>query len=255
MDSQPILEILIVVLATLCGSTVLSTLGFGIGMVATPILLLVFDPQTAIVTLSPAGTVLSALIAWKNRHHILMRETLPIALLGMVGAFTGVYLLSTSDAQLLKIAIVILIIPLTVLSFFNPTNLRDRIPFPNIVGPFIGYLVGLMLGSMAIGGPLLVIFLIVRGWKSYAIRGSMSFFLLCVMVCALVGFVPAGLYGEGRITLSAIAFIPMIVGFWAGSRIANKLNESLFRKCSVAVIVLSSLTVLIREFPWPQGIF
>lgn len=251
MENQTVLEILVVVIATLCGSTVLSTLGFGIGMVATPILLLIFDPQTAIVTLSPAGTVLSALIAWRNRAHILMRETLPIALLGMAGAFTGVYVLSTSDDQLLKIAIVTLIIPLTILSFFNPTNLKDRIPFPKIVGPFIGYLVGLMLGSMAIGGPLLVIFLIVRGWKSYAIRGSMSFFLLCVMVCALIGFVPAGLYGEGRIVLSAVAFVPMIAGFWVGSRLANRMNENLFRKCSVTVIVLSSLTVIIRELPWP----
>ena len=163
MENQTVLEILVVVSATLCGSTVLSTLGFGIGMVATPILLLIFDPQTAIVTLSPAGTVLSALIAWRHRDHILMRETLPIALLGMAGAFTGVYVLSTSDDQLLKIAIVTLIIPLTKLSFFNPTNLKDRIPFPKLVGPFIGYMVGLMLGSMAIGGPLLVIFLIVRG--------------------------------------------------------------------------------------------
>ena len=251
MENQTVLEILVVVIATLCGSTVLSTLGFGIGMIATPILLLIFDPQTAIVTLSPAGTVLSALIAWRHRDQILMRETLPIALLGMVGAFTGVYVLSTSDDQLLKIAIVTLIIPLTILSFFNPTNLKDRIPFPKIVGPFIGYLVGLMLGSMAIGGPLLVIFLIVRGWKSYAIRGSMSFFLLCVMVCALIGFVPAGLYGEGRIVLSAVAFVPMIAGFWVGSRLANRMNENLFRKCSVAVIVLSSLTVIIRELPWP----
>tara|TARA_Y100000780_G_scaffold198905_1_gene190105 strand:- start:71 stop:826 length:756 start_codon:yes stop_codon:yes gene_type:complete len=251
VENQTVLEILVVVIATLCGSTVLSTLGFGIGMVATPILLLIFDPQTAIVTLSPAGTVLSALIAWRNRDHILMRETLPIALLGMAGAFTGVYVLSTSDDQLLKIAIVTLIIPLTILSFFNPTNLKDRIPFPKLVGPFIGYLVGLMLGSMAIGGPLLVIFLIVRGWKSYAIRGSMSFFLLCVMVCALIGFVPAGLYGEGRIVLSAVAFVPMIAGFWVGSRLANRMNENLFRKCSVTVIVLSSLTVIIRELPWP----
>ena len=251
MENQTVLEILVVVIATLCGSTVLSTLGFGIGMVATPILLLIFDPQTAIVTLSPAGTVLSALIAWRHRDHILMRETLPIALLGMAGAFTGVYVLSTSDDQLLKIAIVTLIIPLTILSFFNPTNLKDRIPFPKLVGPFIGYLVGLMRGSMAIGGPLLVIFLIVRGWKSYAIRGSMSFFLLCVMVCALIGFVPAGLYGEGRIVLSAVAFVPMIAGFWVGSRLANRMNENLFRKCSVTVIVLSSLTVIIRELPWP----
>ena len=251
MENQTVLEILVVVIATLCGSTVLSTLGFGIGMVATPILLLIFDPQTAIVTLSPAGTVLSALIAWRHRDHILMRETLPIALLGMAGAFTGVYVLSTTDDHLLKIAIVTLIIPLTILSFFNPTNLKDRIPFPKLVGPFIGYLVGLMLGSMAIGGPLLVIFLIVMGWKSYAIRGSMSFFLLCVMVCALIGFVPAGLYGEGRIALSAVAFVPMIAGFWVGSRLANRMNENLFRKCSVAVIVLSSLTVIFKELPWP----
>ena len=52
------------------GSTVLSTVGFGIGMTTTPVLLLVFEPQTAVVVVNTISIVLFGLIIYQNRADI-----------------------------------------------------------------------------------------------------------------------------------------------------------------------------------------
>jgi len=96
MGAFSLIQILVAVLATLAGTTVLASLGFGIGMVATPFLLLVLDPQTAVVMLNAVSVPITAMLVWQTRHHLRFRETLPIALLGLGGALLGAYVLSSS---------------------------------------------------------------------------------------------------------------------------------------------------------------
>lgn len=244
MGQLDLLQIVITVIAAFAGSTVLSTVGFGIGMVGIPILLLALDPQTAVVVLNTVTTPLLVLIVWKNRHHVKFRETLPIAILGLLGALTGAYILSTTDDTILRVSIVVLIIALTIASVFD---IKGKIPYPRVVGPTIGYVVGLLLGALGIGGPLLVLFILTRDWDRFAIRASMPLYLLFIMPSATVGYIASGLFTTERLMLSAIAIGPVVVGFWLGSMIAHRLNENLFRKAAMAIIIGTSIIVLVRE--------
>ena len=49
------LEAIVVIFAMLLASTVFSATGFGIGMISTPLMLLVYEPQTVIVVAGTAG--------------------------------------------------------------------------------------------------------------------------------------------------------------------------------------------------------
>ena len=128
--------------ATLVGSTVFSAIGFGIGMVSIPILLLAYDAQTAVVMLNTVEVPLSVLMVWQNRRHLERGEILPIAIAGLVGALIGAFVLAASAERPLRISIVVLIVVLTVVTALN---LRASIPMPRFVGPVIGFVVGLML--------------------------------------------------------------------------------------------------------------
>ncbi|MCI0791708.1 MAG: sulfite exporter TauE/SafE family protein, partial [Chloroflexi bacterium] len=103
MGALSLLQTLVVVLATLAGSTVLASLGFGIGMVATPVLLLVLDPQTAVVMLNAVSVPITGLLVWQTRRHLNVRDSLPIILLGLAGALVGAYVLSTSGDRVLRL--------------------------------------------------------------------------------------------------------------------------------------------------------
>ena len=247
MDSLGALEISVLISSVFVGSIVLSSLGFGIGMVAIPFLLLVLEPQAAVVTLAPAGACMGLMTYWRNRQYVPMTDTIPILIFAVLGSITGVYILSSSDDQILRISIVLIIMLLTLVTTIKPAAMENKIPYPRVVGSGIGYLVAVMMGSMHIGGPLLVLFFLIRGWKSYAIRGSMPLFLACVTITSSIGFLPAGLYTEKTIIMSVIALVPTIIGYALGSRIANRMNERDFRKLAVLLILSSSLLVLAKE--------
>ena len=104
------MQIVVAVVASFVGSTVFSTVGFGIGMVAIPVFLLVLDPQTAVVMLNTVEVPLMALMVFQNRSHLKTAETLPIAISGLAGALVGAFILVSVDDRPLRISIVALII-------------------------------------------------------------------------------------------------------------------------------------------------
>ena len=230
--------------ATLAGSTVFSAIGFGIGMVSIPILLLAFDAQTAVVVLNTVEVPLSVLMVWQNRRHLERGEILPITIAGLAGAIVGAFVLAASAERPLRISIIALIVVLTAVTALN---LRAGMPMPRFLGPVIGFLVGLMLTALGVGGPLLALYMLARQWRRDAIRGSMSLLFLFVMPAAVAGYAITGLYDAERLTLTAATLAPVIAGFFLGSRIARAMNERVFRIAAIAVIAATSTVVLVRE--------
>ncbi len=244
MSALTLPRLIVAVGATLLGSTVFSSLGFGIGMVAIPILLLQFDPQTTIVVLNSVEVPLVALMVWQNRSYLKMAEMLPIAVAGLVGALLGAFVLVSAADRPLRISIGALIIALTLVTALN---FRGPIPKPRIVGPVVGFVVGLMLTALGIGGPLLALFMLARDWQRDTIRGSMSLLFLFVMPTAVFGYALGGLYTTERVMLSLVVTLPVLAGFFLGSEIARSMNERVFRVGAIAVIMVTSVVVLARE--------
>ena len=244
MGSLTLLQIVVAVAASFVGSTVFSTVGFGIGMVAIPVLLLVLDPQTAVVMLNTVEVPLMALMVFQNRSHRKMAETLPIAVSGLVGALVGAFILVSVDDRPLRISLVPLLIALSLVTAFT---FRRPIPTPPLLGPLSGLLAGRVLTALAIGGPILALFMLARLWQRHALRGSMALYFLFIMPTAVFGYAVGGLYTSERITLTAIVTLPVVLGFLLGSRFARNMNERVFRNAAITVIMVTSLVVLVRE--------
>ena len=79
MDSLTVLQLAVAVAAAFAGSTVFGAVGFGFGMVYTPVLLLVLDPQTAVVTANTVTIPMFVLIMLQTRSHLKVREMMPVA--------------------------------------------------------------------------------------------------------------------------------------------------------------------------------
>ena len=235
----------------LVGSTVFSTVGFGIGMATTPFLLLILEPQTAVVMLNSVSLVLIILIILQDRSHLRLREMTTVGIFGLLGVPFGVLLLSSASASVLRISITALIIALTVsLRFGFPTAMtRSR-----MAGPLAGFVVGLLLASLGIGGPILVILMLARDWPSRVMRVSLSFYFLLIESAAVVGYGVAGLFTLERIVLILIATAPVLLGFRLGTLLLRGMNERRFRRGVVTVIMVTSLVVLGREALHLQGV-
>ena len=222
----------------------IGAVGFGFGLTTTPVLLLFLDPQTVVVTINAVAIVAFGLVLIETRDHVRYRELTPIVVAGALGVPAGVYALGSLDPSALRIAISALVLTLTVLVIVKT---EWRIPRPRITGPVLGFGVAAVVAGLAIGGPLLVLFLIGRGMERQGVRASMAFFFTVMYCTAAIGYVVEGLFTAERLILIAAAAPGAVLGYWLSTRVAGRMNERVFRRAVVGVIAVTSTLVLVRE--------
>ena len=222
----------------------IGAVGFGFGLTTTPVLLLFLDPQTVVVTINTVAIVAFGLVLIETRDHVRYRELTPVAVAGALGVPAGVYALASLDPSALRIAISALVLTLTALVIVKT---EWRIPRPRITGPILGFGVAAVVAGLAIGGPLLVLFLLGRGMGRQGVRASMAFFFIVVYCTAAIGYVVQGLFTAERLILIAAAAPGAVLGYWLSTRLAGRMNERVFRQAVVGVIAVTSTLVLVRE--------
>ena len=237
--------IAIAALALFLGCTVYSATGFGIAMTTMPIALLaVHDPQTAVVVVNTGGVSAGVLIAIQARKDIPYREIVPIATAGVLGVPIGVAILKFAEPNIIRIGIATLILLLAALSF---KEFQGEIPYARALGIVAGFVVGVTLAAFAVGGPLIVLFLLARNLQRQSVRGAMAFFLLVISMVGLGFYTYFGLYTAERLTLIAIVLVPAFIGFALGGLLIKQMNERIFRYVVLGIIAMSSMAVLLPE--------
>ena len=235
----------ILALALFLGCTVYSATGFGIAMTAMPIsLLAISDPQTAVVVVNTGGVSAGILIAIQARNDIPYREIVPIVVAGGLGVPLGVSILKFADPTIIRIGIVVLILALAALSL---KEFKGEIPLAGVLGVAAGFIVGATLTAFAVGGPLIVLFLLARNLGRRSVRGAMALYLLLIAGIGVVAYAATGLYSAERLTLVGIILVPAFLGFGLGALLINRMNERIFRYVVLGIIGLSSMAVLVPE--------
>lgn len=235
----------ILALALFLGCTVYSATGFGIAMTAMPIsLLAISDPQTAVVVVNTGGVSAGILIAIQARKDIPYREIVPIVAAGVLGVPFGVAILKFADPSIIRIGIAVLILLLAALSL---KEFQGEIPFSAILGVAAGFIVGATLTAFAVGGPLIVLFLLARNIGRRSVRGAMALYLLVIAGIGVFAYALAGLYTIERLTLVGIVLLPSFIGFGLGALLIQRMNERIFRYVVLGIIGLSSMAVLAPE--------
>ena len=237
-------QLVVAAVTMLAGSTVLSTVGFGIGITPSPVLLMVMEPQTVVVVVNTVSVVLFVLIIAQTRRNLPVREMVPVSVAGLLGVPVGVFILSSASAGALRIAVTVLVILLTMPVAFN---LRWPIPRSPLTGPAVGFAVAVLLVSTGVGGPLMALYTLTRDWSRNAVRGALSLYFLVVEFTGVVGYVVTGQFTSERFILVLAVILPALLGFGLATALLRRMNDRLFQHAVVVVIITASLMVLARE--------
>ena len=244
MDTLSVEQALIVAALVFAGALVFCTVGFGIGVTSIPLLLLLLDPQTAVVVINTVSLFMFSLVIWQTRQHIPVRQVLLIAAAGLAGVPVGILVLRDTDTAILRIVIAALIIALTLLAALNT---RWTLPKSMPVGMSAGFVVSVILNAFGVGGALMVLALLSREMSSRALRGSLSLYFLVVEGTGVIGYGVTGLLTAERVQLIGVAVLPVVLGFGAAMLILRRINEVIFRRLVIVAIVATSMMVLVRE--------
>lgn len=233
------------ILIVTAGATVMGTVGFGIVLVAAPVVLLYLEPQQTVVVLNGLTAILMAMVLMRTWRYLEVRASFGLVLGGLAATPIGVLALNAASAGVLRVTIAVVII---ILALFSLTNFQLPFAQRRPAGPLFGFLTSLSVTTIGIGGPIGAVYVIAQRWKAETVRAVLALFFLASDTMAFALYAATGLVG--RDTLANVgAMIPgLVIGFGLASVLVTRINDRIFRYAVVAVIVVAGGVMLTREF-------
>ena len=238
------IDIIITFFALLFGSFVFSSAGFGIAIASSPFMLMTMDPKTIVIVINTVSLPLFVMMVFQNRHYIDYRAMLLPSISGIAGVPFGLIFFTKVSSTFLGILISILIITLALYTIvFNNKTIKLN-PFKFSLIAFIN---SATLVSTGVGGALMAIAVMSKGWGKNSIRGSLSLFYLLVEGLAVIGYIISDQYNNDIWLMSSIGIIPVILGFIIASKVISNVKEETHKRYLLTVIICAGSVLLLKE--------
>ena len=241
--SDPSLYLLILLSGAFLGAFVQGATGFGSGLLINAFWLHIMEPTHAIPLNVVTSLFISGVPIYKLRKKLDFSKLKQFAIFGVVGIPIGMYLLVISDPSKLKFSIGILLViyallMLKIRSFSINVNNKS-------INNIVGFISGVIGGLTALLGIIPVAWFSVQRLPKNTKRGTYEPFIFITSIAAIISFAFAGLY-KIEMIFDLLKIIPaLLVGSWLGIKIYNKINDNLFRKVVLGLILLSGLFLVI----------
>jgi uncharacterized membrane protein YfcA len=244
-ESFSLAVMLWIALAVLLAGYLQGALGFGFPFVATPMVAMVIDMRTAVITiLLPTLATTVVTLATSGPLGPVLKRFWMMPVYAILGALAGTWLFVAMPAapyQLLLALIIIVYLNLDRIARGNWPLIRRH---ERAFGPLAGAAAGLFEGTANVAAPPLIIYYLALGLAPAMLVQALQ---ICFMVGKATQFTVLTVYG-GVTAAQWLGTLPLIAigvaaGF-AGSRIRNRIDAQVFRvwvKRALLVIALALL--------------
>ena len=226
--------------AVALGSIAQGTVGFGVGVLAAPLLLLI-DPRLVPGPLLLTAFFLIVGLTWREWRGVRFAD-LGWSLVGRVaGTAVAVLFLGGIPAGRLDAVLGIVVI---VAVAFSAIGLEVRLSPPSFFGA--GALSGFFGTVAAVGGPPMG--LLYQREKGPVVRGTLSAFFVVGTVISLVGLVVAGRFGPTELRLTPVLLPGALVGYLLSGRLTRILDRGWIRPTILSVSIVAGGIVIVKHF-------
>jgi uncharacterized membrane protein YfcA len=220
------------------GAFVHGAVGFGMGLVTAPLLLLI-DANYVPGPLLICVLVLTLLMIIRDKKAIDFRG-LGWGFVGrIIGTVIAVNILSYLSGPRTSIVCAGLILFAVILSVLK---IRAKLTIPTLITA--GSVSGIMSTLSSVGGPPLA--LLYQYENGEKLRATMSGFFLLGNLISVLGLAVAGEFNANHLSVSLPLIPGVLVGFLLSNRVISKLDTRNTRPVVLLVSGLSSLIVILR---------
>ena len=245
IESLPIAVILWLTLAVVFSGFIQGALGFGFPFIATPMVAMVVDMRTAIITvlLPTLATIVITLVTSGPLGPVMKRFWM-MPVYAALGALAGTWLFVAAPEapyQLLLALIIIVYLNLDRIARGDwPLIKRHERAF----GPLAGAAAGLFEGTANVAAPPLIIYYLALGLSPAMMVEAMQ---MCFVVGKTTQFTVLTLHG-GVSSAQWLATLPLCViavaaGF-GGARMRGRIDAAMFRKWVKRALAIIALALL-----------
>jgi uncharacterized membrane protein YfcA len=229
----------IIAIAILLASAMQASIGFGMGMLAAPIVAIV-DPALIPGTLIMLAALLTLIVALRERQDIDLSGT-GWALAGRVpGTVAGALLLSAIPERALAVllaAVVIFGVLLTSLGWMPAPHRRNLV--------LAGATSGLLGTATAIGGPPMA--LVWQNSSGPRLRGTMSGFFLIGSLMSIGMLALTGAVNHTTFVSFAVLIPACLVGYLLSRYVNRVLNRQRQRWAAIAISAVGAAVLIAKE--------
>jgi len=232
-------ESILALVITTFGSALQGTIGFGLGLIGVP-LLVILNPVYVPGPVLLSALCLTILISRREQHAISMKE-IKWAVAGRIcGAVIGSFLLTIIPQKSISVLFGAMILLAVIISF---SGMKLDLNAVNLLGA--GTVSGIMGTTSAIGGAPMA--LIYQHQKGPRIRGSLSTIFIFGTIISLSSLIVIHRFGLKEI-YAAVTLIPgILLGFFLSKRLARILDRGYIRPAVLIASALSSLIVILKN--------
>lgn len=234
-------SIIVIIIALSVGSIGKAITGFGLPLIAIPVMASFIGVETSVVIMVIPGVVTNLWQMWEHRAHRAAIDGLGAMLAACIlGVAVGTWLLSWFDDRVLSL-ILAGWIAIYLLNLLYKGGVRIPRRMARFLSPTVVLVTGVVQGATGASGPIFVTYLhalrLPAGIQVYIVSVIFIAFALSQLV-AIVGF---GLLTAERLWLSLLALIPIGLTMPIGFRIGRVIDRRAFDACVVALLAATAL--------------
>ena len=224
------------------GGSIQGYSGFGGGTVSVPILVILFDPITAVGIITPIYILGAVAILPNAVRSVDWKEVLPVALGGSLAVFVGLSFLVDSDPQTMKKVMGSFILVTTLVMMFGRVYTGPRNIFASVLA---GLATGGITGGTGIpGAPIVVMYYLAAKIAPATQRANIlttgSIFSLCV----IIGLAQNDIYDHKTILLILILSPVFILASRLGQYFFRVAPVNWFKTVAYSLLIFAGLTLL-----------
>ena len=238
-------DFLVLVIAIFGASALQSSTGIGFGVIAGPVLLIVLNDGAAI-QISVVLNLMIALWLAPSLRQKSDRRLLKSLLIGLaIGSPLGLLIYLHMDIALLKsfAGLVVLFTLFLVLrgdAVSSPMHGDAEGRFEQIS---IGFIAGVMCGSLAMPGPVPAAWMSARGFDKDTIRATILVMFVVAYTIALLLQIALSGISTDSLTLAAMLIPSTIAGIFLGQFLSTRISEPAFRRLLTIILAFTAISL------------
>lgn len=206
--------------------------GFGQGLVATPLSLTFLDKTVVLPAMMVAGILLNLSLSKQIKEPLDTVIFKPLLIGSVLGMPVGVVILRLLSLNTLKISVGILSIVLTLAILF----IRFKSHHMRIATPITGFISGVLQTSTSIPGPPVVLLLTGSGTSKNAMRKILVVYFFWISVIALPLYLLGGVLTWKGVLFGLIATPAIVLAGYAGNKVAHYIPHKLYRTLALVTV-------------------
>lgn len=208
--------------------------------------MMVMEPEVVVPTLMIMSVINTTWVAVQSRRDVIPGLVAPLLFGGVLGVPLGLYILTwpSLNDSLFKAGVGAAMIVVAAMMF---TGWRRPIKHQRAALLPVGFLSGVMNGSISICGPPIFLFLANQGTPKNIFRANIVTYFTLLNAVSLVLFARAGLL-TGEVLMQSAAFAPgLLVATYAGTRLAAHISQEVFGRVTLICAAVMGTVLLVQN--------